>query len=177
MKPEKWADVYGYKGLYRVSTYGRMKRVGGYCNKYTGGKILKHEIGKDGYPAIGLWLNGNRSRQLIHRLVLMAFVGPCPPGMECCHYDGNRKNFKLENLRWDTRSSNMLDSVRHGTHFQPDNHGSRQGRAKLVEVDVVKILHLLSKGHLTQKEIGKHFNVSKETISDIHNKRTWKHVL
>lgn len=30
-------------------------------------------------------------RVQVHRLVLEAFVGPCPPGMECRHLDGDRK--------------------------------------------------------------------------------------
>lgn len=176
MKPEKWTDVLGYHGIYRVSIDGQVKRIAGGC----GARInhtLSSTIGSHGYPFVGLYKNGKREQRLVHNLVLEAFVGLCPKGMECCHRDGNRKNSKLENLRWDTRSSNVIDSVRHGTHFQPDNRGSRQGRAKLVEVDVIKILYFLSKGHLTQKEIGKYFKVSKATISDIHNKRTWKHVL
>ena len=51
----------------------------------------------------------------IHRLVLEAFVGPCPAKMEACHNDGVRLNNRLSNLRWDTRSANVKDAYRHGT--------------------------------------------------------------
>lgn len=45
-----------------------------------------------------------------------AFVGPCPEGMEVCHNNGDCTDNRLENLRYDTKSANMLDRVRHGTH-------------------------------------------------------------
>jgi hypothetical protein len=49
-------------------------------------------------------------------MVLEAFVGPCPPGLECCHGNGVGTDNWVENLRWDTHTENVLDSVRHGTH-------------------------------------------------------------
>ncbi len=51
-----------------------------------------------------------------HRAVLLAFVGPCPEGMEACHNNGDPLDNRVENLRWDTRSNNTLDKVAHGTH-------------------------------------------------------------
>jgi len=49
-------------------------------------------------------------------MVLEAFVGPCPEGMECCHRDGNPANNHVGNLYWGTRSENLYDAVRHGAH-------------------------------------------------------------
>ena len=49
---------------------------------------------------------------LVHRLVLLAFVGPCPVGMEGCHFDNDATNNRLSNLRWDTLSNNQKDRVR-----------------------------------------------------------------
>lgn len=46
------------------------------------------------------------------RIVLLAFVGPPPPGTECCHGDGDPTNNRIGNLRWDTSSANRLDLVR-----------------------------------------------------------------
>lgn len=46
----------------------------------------------------------------IARTVLAAFVGPSPPlKYTACHYNDNRMDNRLSNLRWDTRSGNMLD--------------------------------------------------------------------
>lgn len=36
--------------------------------------------------------------------------------MECCHRPGGPSDNRLENLRWDTRSENARDIVRHGNH-------------------------------------------------------------
>jgi hypothetical protein len=70
-----------------------------------------------------------------HVLVLETFVGPCPPGLECCHGDGNEGNNRLDNLRWDTRQSNIQDKRKHGTLLL----GSSHGNAKLTELDVLDI--------------------------------------
>ena len=53
---------------------------------------------------------------LNHRLVMFAFVGPCPPGQEVRHLDGDKLNPSLDNLVYGTRSENMRDMVRHGAH-------------------------------------------------------------
>jgi hypothetical protein len=52
----------------------------------------------------------------VHRLVLSAFVGSCPPGMECCHWDDDKANNTVWNLRWASRSANIKDCVRNGSH-------------------------------------------------------------
>lgn len=54
----------------------------------------------------------------IHHLVLEAFVGPRPDGLETCHNDGVPANNWLTNLRWDTKPNNAKDRRVHGTDFQ-----------------------------------------------------------
>jgi len=81
------------------------------------GKTLKLVKHREGYRCVTLYRNdGKPTKVLVHHLVLEAFVGPRPPGKEGCHWDNNRANNYIENLRWGTRSDNMQDSVRHGTH-------------------------------------------------------------
>ena len=102
---EEWRDIDGHEGLYQVSNTGKVKSL-------RSGKILKTYSDKWGYRRVHL---GRRERGLrVHRLVLEAFVGPCPPGMECCHNDGNNTNNRAENLRWDTKKSNRQDRIKHG---------------------------------------------------------------
>ena len=102
---EEWRDIDGHEGLYQVSNAGKVKSL-------RSGKILKTYSDKWGYRRIDL---GRRERGLsVHRLVLEAFVGPCPPGMECCHNDGDNTNNRVENLRWDTKRSNRQDRNKHG---------------------------------------------------------------
>jgi hypothetical protein len=77
----------------------------------------------------------------VHRLVLEAFVCPCPEGRECCHNDGDPANNALTNLRWNTRKANIEDSRRHG--IKPI--GSR-ANAKLREDDVHESRRLKTEG-------------------------------
>lgn len=51
----------------------------------------------------------------VHRLVLQAFVGPCPDGQQVRHLDGDKENNNLRNLRYGTGAENTADKVRHGT--------------------------------------------------------------
>lgn len=74
-----------------------------------------------------VWL-GRRWQRFVHRLVLEAFVGPCPEGMECRHLDGNPANNKLDNLKWGTRKENQDDSKRHGTHWASSEAGREHAR-------------------------------------------------
>lgn len=67
---------------------------------------------------------GRKNNALVHHLVLKAFVGPQPLGLECCHRDGDPANNEDTNLRWDTRQSNVHDMWRHGTaNFQNGARG------------------------------------------------------
>jgi hypothetical protein len=47
----------------------------------------------------------------VHHLVLEAFVGPCPEGMECLHGDDIPDNNILSNLQWGTRLANVANMI------------------------------------------------------------------
>lgn len=86
------------------------------------GKELAPGFASEGRPSVGLFSEGVQHTNRVCRLVLLAFVGPCPEGQEACHDpDPNPMNCRLLNLRWDTRSENRLDRVRHET----DPHRNR----------------------------------------------------
>lgn len=57
-----------------------------------------------------------RSRKFVkwHHMVLLAFVGPRPAGMECRHLNGIPDDNRIENLAWGTRKENIADTIRHG---------------------------------------------------------------
>lgn len=111
-------EVPGYPG-YFVDVDGNVwttKRKGG--NDRTAGRrgapvLLAARRTQDGYVIVGLDRNGHNVNRLVHRLVLEAFVGACPDGMEACHYpDSDKSNNRLTNLRWDTHVENIRDRVR-----------------------------------------------------------------
>jgi hypothetical protein len=126
---ERWLDVVGYEEIYQVSDYGRVRsldRVN--CRgRRLKGKILKLSKNPTGYLSVDLCNGQKRTKKKVHVLVLEAFRGECPEGKESCHYDGNPANNCLENLRWDTHSSNIFDKVRHGTHPQAQKTHCPQG--------------------------------------------------
>jgi len=168
-------DIPGFE-RYCVTEDGRIwsKPKRGGRSKY--GKWLKPYTKSDGYLAVGLCTNDKRKHKPIHRWILETFVGPCPEGMECRHLDDNKKNNNLDNLRWGTRSENIMDSVRHGTHFIPNCKGERQGHAKLTEKQVRMIIYMWNTGLFKQGEIAKVYNIDQSHVSDIVNKKCWKHL-
>jgi hypothetical protein len=119
---EQWAPIYGHEAAYEVSDLGRVRSLNRVIQRRDGtpypvrGQMMRTHL-KDGYPAVSL--NGGKRRGVrIHVLVLEAFAGPRPEGMEACHNNGNSTDCRLTNLRWDTVSENRRDLIRHGTHAQ-----------------------------------------------------------
>ncbi|MCD2193485.1 NUMOD4 motif-containing HNH endonuclease [Actinomycetospora endophytica] len=110
---ENWKPIPGFPG-YLASDLGQLRgRKGG---------ILAQQIDEHGYHRITLRDARGRSRtRFVHNVILEAFVSLRPAKLDGCHNDGDQDNNALTNLRWDTRSANTYDKVRHGTH----NYGSR----------------------------------------------------
>lgn len=122
---EQWKAVAGYEGLYEVSDRGNVRSLDRTITYRDGrvyqaqGQILKPSYAKDGsYPVVGLSRRGTAVRHYVHTLVLEAFTGPAPAGMECRHMDGNPTNNDRSNLKWGTRYENIHDQIRHGTHVK-----------------------------------------------------------
>jgi hypothetical protein len=134
-----------------------------------------------GYWSVTLSAGPVHKRYNIHRLVLEAFVGHRPDGMECRHLDGHASNSKLSNICWGTPSENAKDKIRHGTSvmcLRPDLYPRLQGedhpKSKLTNADVFAIKQSLR--HETQTVIARRYSVSKMTISFIARGLTWKHL-
>ncbi len=115
--PVIYKSIPGFIG-YRVGDDGSIwtcRRKGG--NDRSAGKIgpwrlLRLHLTK-GYFRVNLDRNGVTHSRCVHRLVLEAFVGPRPSGMEARHWpDQNKTNCRLENLSWDTHDENMKDRYR-----------------------------------------------------------------
>jgi hypothetical protein len=107
---ERWLDLPGFEGRYEVSDHGRVKSLR--RRKSSGGLLT--QFGRAGYLSVMLCVNGSGKIHLIHRLVLLAFVGPCPDGKEGAHKDGDPANNRLTNLYWATKKENAADKERHG---------------------------------------------------------------
>jgi hypothetical protein len=118
MEDEIWRPLPEYEGSYEVSSLGRVRSLARIDSR--GRRIRARLLSQWPHPTGHLYtklsLNGNSRLCKVHRLVLLAFVGPPPAGCEALHGDGNPANNRIENLSWGTRSENMYDRVRHGTH-------------------------------------------------------------
>lgn len=123
---------------------------------------------KDGYLKVSLRRDGVSKNKSIHRLVLEAFVGPCPPGKECRHINGDPADNRAANLAWATHAENCADRVRHGTQLKGEQHPN--ARATQVQVDAA--FALIDAGWASQR-IADAVGVSVHTVNDIKRGRTW----
>lgn len=132
---ETWLPVVDWEGFYEVSCHGRVRSIDRKIIRSDGqtrhfkGKMLSPGTNRHGYPVVVLSRPGELRTAKVHRLVLHAFKGESPQGMEACHNNGDRSDARLANLRWDTPSNNQLDRSAHGTDFQANKTHCPQGHA------------------------------------------------
>ncbi|MCA1984209.1 NUMOD4 motif-containing HNH endonuclease [Nocardioides nematodiphilus] len=105
-KQEQWTQIPGFPD-YLVSDQGR---VMSFRRKAT--RILKP--GGSTYPVVTLCRDDGKKAFLVHHLVLLAFEGPRPKGMEVRHLNGKETDNRLVNLAYGTKKQNELDKRIHG---------------------------------------------------------------
>ncbi len=148
---EKWSEIEGYARLYKVSNQGRV------ISLYGKGRIMKPDQNKNGHLNVTLTKDGKRTSFPISRLVAVAFI-PCPWDAFCIvhHLDGDLQNNTRSNLVWRPK------------------RGKDHPQAKLTEIDVLDIRGLA--GTMSQREIGEIYNISREHVRDILQRKYWKHI-
>lgn len=98
-------DIPGYVGIYQASDYGRIRSLPRFNGHYrTTGKVRKTCLMSCGHLSIQLCKQEN---WLVHRLVVLAWLGPCPPGLEVLHLNHNPADNRIANLKYGTRSENI----------------------------------------------------------------------
>lgn len=119
---ETWNRVVGYESFYEVSNLGRIRSFnrttsyvlnGSQASRTRKGRMLSQGKDSNGYLIVALHNNGSRKYRRVHNIVLEAFKGACPEGMEVCHNDGNKANNTINNLRYDTHIENIADIKRY----------------------------------------------------------------
>lgn len=103
---EIWRDIQGYENLYQVSNMGRVRSLDRWVNSKNGslrfskGRILSHNVDKDGYHSVILCIDNKIKKMRVHRLVCEAFL-PNPNNYPIInHKDETPSNNTLENLEW-----------------------------------------------------------------------------
>lgn len=176
---ELWADIPEYEGLYQASSLGRVKSLAREVLAYNfpakrmvmksvAEKVLSlKKYGKD-YLGVHLYKNGVDSKFYVQRVILSAFKGKNPEGMVACHINGNRKDNRIENLRWDTPKNNEADKLIHGTRC----FGEKHGNSKFSNEQVFWI-----RSGVTYEEVSKKIDISRGQYRNIVNGVAWPHLL
>lgn len=126
---KEWKNIRGYEKLYKVSNYGEIKakrkvlymEIDGEMQPYrvTPECLMKPFDNGRGYLVVSL-INesGDRKNFYVHRLVADAFI-PNPDELpQVDHIDYDRKNNRVNNLRWVT----VAENANHSSCNKPKTH-------------------------------------------------------
>lgn len=136
---------------------------------YRNWKKKKTPVAKNGYPIAVFSVNNRSNSRYVHRMILEAFVGKCPPQHEALHKNGIRTDSRLENLRWGTKKENFIDAIKHGTA----TIGTNNKQASFNKEQIKNIVEKQRKG-MKKSEIAKEFGVSRSTIYSLFSGKTYK---
>lgn len=172
---EEWRDVVGYENRYRVSDRGRI--VADYkARGYRAGRTLGSCARGDGYATVSLSKNGKAKSFLVHRIVLGAFRGLCPKGMNCNHVNGKKDDNRLANLEYVTFSENTRHAMEVLGFNERRARGLRNKSSKMTVDGVRAVRALYATGTHTYAQIAREYGVSHETIGAILRHKHWQHV-
>lgn len=123
------------------------------------------------YASVSVCRANKTHTRLVHILVLEAFVGPCPEGMECRHGDGDAANNRLNNLQWGTKEENCQDKRDHGTMTRGE-----KSHSAILNASAVLLSRQLWKEGRSIKSLAIEFGVHISTMCNAIHRKTWKHI-
>jgi NUMOD4 motif/HNH endonuclease len=154
-KPEEWRPIAGYETSYMISSHGRVKSLPRVVMRSNGRvftvqeRILRPGFWQSGHLFVILQKNGQPDKRGVHRLVLEAYEGPCPPRMQCRHADDYPTHNHRANLSWGTRVQNRADAILNARHkYAPDQ--IRAIRTSLLNQYQLAALYGCSQGEISR---------------------------
>lgn len=118
---------YGEWVTTKVNPFYEVNRYGDVRNKETG-KIIKQQISRNGTHQVHLM--GGTYR--VARLVAEAFIGDIPDGIDVIHWDGDKSNNYVDNLRLCTRKETIRRGMEIGT-IKPNGFGKEKTPVRVRE--------------------------------------------
>jgi hypothetical protein len=168
---EIWRDIPGYEGRYQASTMGHIRSVTRYIagRSRNGTPFVRKCIGVTLQPGrycksghVSVILGRRTSGKQVHRLIALTYLGDVPEGKEVLHNNGDPTDNRLCNLRYGTRTENILDVYRAGRRWRALNTD-----------DVQEIRGYLLAGE-TGAAIARRMRISQSCVSAVKTGRTFK---
>lgn len=135
--------------------------------------MLRPQVAR-AYRIVTIGFEDGRRSVMVHRLVMEAFVGPRPPGLQVCHGDGNGSNNVLSNLRYDTAKANIHDILR----VRGIALGESAYQAKLTDAQVIAIRarHRKGSGSDGCNALAREYGVTPSAMHDMLTGKTWRFI-
>jgi hypothetical protein len=194
---EEWRSI--FDGFYEVSNLGNVRRAKPGTSTFVG-RPVQPIVGATGYAQVQLSAPHGSVRAYVHRLVALAFLGPCPDGHVVNHVDANKQNNRLANLEYVSSRENVMHAVRtvarrrgptkpklppkgrptgdaHWSRRAPERvaRGEKMGGSKLTEQSV-RAMHARRANGTTVQAIADEFGISLGQTSRILRGERWAHV-
>src|SRR5579863_5563618 len=169
---ETWLPIPGYEGFYDVSDLGRVRSLPRQGIRSRHSTVILRPMLRHGYATVYLMRDGSRTTCYVHRLVLLAFVGPCPPGQETRHGPGGKSDNRLANLCWGTPPENWADKVRDGAANVGILRGEAKPTAKLTWAIAADCRRRYAAGE-SQAARAREFGVHKTAVQQVVTGKTW----
>ncbi|SOC90080.1 HNH endonuclease [Rhizobium sp. AN5] len=174
---DTWILIAIRSGYLIVSEDGTIRRANkaddkGVVDRSKGYSVVTQQVHKkSGRVYFNMTYVGYTKSVLVNRVVALRFH-PNPLNLpQVNHIDGNKENNAASNLEWSTGSDNEKHAHRTGLKT---GRGSANSNAKLTADQVMKIRAAANDN--TPEELAKTYGVSRSTVINIINGKTWKHV-
>jgi hypothetical protein len=116
LEEEIWQVIPGFEGIYEISNFGRVKSlkrevraINHHSVREVSEKIISHWVNvQNDYVYVSLCKDGVKHNETIHVLIARCFI-PNPLNLpEVNHKNGNKRDFSISNLEWNTTAQNAI---------------------------------------------------------------------